>query len=75
MLFALCSSASAQQPAKIPRLGYLAAVPLSSISPRIEAFRQGLRDHGYIEGKNIVIDWRSSDGKVDRLSGIASGAA
>jgi putative ABC transport system substrate-binding protein len=67
MLFALWDLASAdtQQGTKIRRLGYLSAVPLSSISARTGAFRQGLRDHGYIEGKNIVIEWRSPDGTAD----------
>jgi len=59
MLFALCSSAKAQQPAKIPRIGY-AASGGDSNNPGafVEAFRRGLRDLGYIEGKNIVIDYR-----------------
>lgn len=64
-------SVDAQQTSKTPRIGYLGAVPLSSIQGRIEAFRQGLRDLGYIEGKNILIEWRSSDGKVERLGAIA----
>jgi ABC-type uncharacterized transport system substrate-binding protein len=63
MLFALCVSASAQQPKKVPRIGYLTAGSLSAISARIEAFRQGLRELGYVEGKNIVVEWRSVEGK------------
>src|SRR5215510_15029076 len=50
--------AEAQQPKKIPRIGYLAAGSALSASSRIEAFREGLRELGYIEGKNIVIEWR-----------------
>jgi putative ABC transport system substrate-binding protein len=65
------SVARAQQPTKIPRLGYLANVPLSNISARTEAFRQGLRELGYVEGKNIVIEWRSAEGKLDRLPALA----
>ena len=49
------SQAEAQQAAKVPRIGYLAGGSLSSISNRAEAFRQGLRELGYVEGKNIVI--------------------
>jgi putative tryptophan/tyrosine transport system substrate-binding protein len=72
MLYALCVSASAQQPTKVPRIGFLGATPASSISARIEAFRQGLRELGYVEGKNIVIEWRSADGKLDRLPSLAA---
>jgi len=72
MLFALCVSADAQQPAKIPRIGYLGGASLSAIPARIEAFRHGLRELGYIEGKNIIIEWRWADGKLDRLPGLAA---
>jgi putative tryptophan/tyrosine transport system substrate-binding protein len=64
--------AMAQQPAKIPRIGYLSAPPLSASAARNEAFRQGLRELGYVEGKNIVIEWRSADGKSDRLPALAA---
>ena len=72
MLFALCSSSQAQQPAKIPRVGYLGLTPPSASSARIEAFRQGLRELGYVEGKNIVIEWRYAEGKLDRLPSLAA---
>jgi len=73
MLLALSFPADAQQQAtKIPRIGYLATVSLSAISARIEAFRQGLRELGYVEGKNIVIEWRYAEGKADRLPGLAA---
>ena len=62
----------AQQPAKISRIGFLLAVPPSTVSARVEAFRQGLRALGYVEGKNIVIEWRSSEGKADRLPALAA---
>jgi hypothetical protein len=55
LLFALCAVAEAQQPAKIPRIGYLAAAPFSVITHRTEPFRHGLRELGYVEEKNIVI--------------------
>jgi ABC-type uncharacterized transport system substrate-binding protein len=69
MFFALCSSAAAQ-PAKVPRIGYLSISPGGSA--RIEAFRQGMRDLGYVEGKNIVIEWRSNEGNPDRMPLLAA---
>jgi ABC-type uncharacterized transport system substrate-binding protein len=72
MLFALCLPAGAQQPNKIPRIGYLTAGSLSAQSAGIKAFRQGLREFGYVEGKNIVIEWRSAEGKLDRLPALAA---
>jgi putative tryptophan/tyrosine transport system substrate-binding protein len=71
MLFALCASASAQQPTKVARIGYLVG-PSSASSARYEAFRQGLRDLGYVEGKNIVIEWRSSEGNRDRQRALVA---
>jgi putative ABC transport system substrate-binding protein len=71
LLFALCFSAHAQQPAKITRIGYLDAVSLSVNAARVE-FRQSLRKLGYVEGKNIFIEWRSADGKLDRLPALAA---
>jgi putative ABC transport system substrate-binding protein len=70
--FALVFPADAQQPGKIPRIGYLDGASLSVNASRIEAFRQGLRELSYVEGKNIVIDWRSADGKLDRLPVLAA---
>ena len=70
MLLALCSSTEAQQPTKSPRIGYLAA--RSSPEPRDEGFRQGLHDLGYIEGKNIAIEYRYARGKIEELAGFAS---
>jgi putative ABC transport system substrate-binding protein len=69
MLLALCVSADAQQPTKIPRIGFLGSF---SSSARIGAFRQGLRELGYVEGKNIVIEWRHHEGKLDRLPALAA---
>jgi putative ABC transport system substrate-binding protein len=66
------SLAQAQQPGKVPRIGYLTAASLSTIPHRIEAFRQGLRELGYVEGKNIVIEWRYVERKLDRLSALAA---
>jgi putative ABC transport system substrate-binding protein len=61
-----------QQPKKIPRIGYLGAASLFAIPKRIEAFRQGLRERGYVEGKNIVIEYRWAEGKLDRLPALAA---
>jgi len=72
MLLAVCVSAEAQQAKKVPRIGFLFVSSLSSNSARAEAFRQGLRELGYVEGKNIIIDWRSAEGKPDRLLVLAS---
>jgi putative tryptophan/tyrosine transport system substrate-binding protein len=72
MLLALCFLAQAQQPTKILRIGCLSAISISANAARIEAFRQGLRELGYVEGKNIVIDWRYAEGKLDRLPALAA---
>jgi putative ABC transport system substrate-binding protein len=70
MLFALCPSAEAQQPTKVPRIGRLGGGTLSSA--RIDAFRQALRELGYVEGKNIVIEYRSAEENFDRLPALAA---
>ena len=72
MLLPLYTPGSAQETAKIPRIGYLAASPPTASPARTEAFRQGLRDLGYFEGKNIVIEYRWAEGKVDRLPQLAA---
>jgi putative ABC transport system substrate-binding protein len=72
MLFALCFAAEAQQPARIPRIGFLIASSPSTVAPRMDAFLQGLRELGYIEGKNIVIERRHAEGKQERLPGFAA---
>jgi putative tryptophan/tyrosine transport system substrate-binding protein len=72
LLLALCSAVDAQQPTKIPRIGYLSTVSPAVNATRIEALRQGLRELGYVEGKNILIEWRYAEGKVDRLPSLAA---
>src|SRR5215470_6563550 len=67
LLFALCFPAQAQQPKKVPRTAYVTAASFSAMEYRIEAFRQGLRELGYVEGKNIIIQLREAEGKLDRL--------
>src|SRR6476660_3560046 len=64
--------ADAQQPKKVPRIGFLGSASPSTISTRIEAFRQGLRELGYVEGKNIVIESRWAEGKIERLPDLAT---
>ena len=71
-LCALLCPLEAQQPTKVPRIGYLAGASPSAVAARIEAFRQGLRELGYVEGKNIVIEWRYAEGKLDRLPALAA---
>jgi len=72
MLFALSFPAEAQQPGKIPRIGYLSASSAAEALVRTDAFRQGLRELGYVEGKNLVIDFRYADGKFDRLPALVA---
>jgi ABC-type uncharacterized transport system substrate-binding protein len=76
VVFVLCGAvASAQQPKKIPRLGFLTASISTNNSARHDAFRQGLRELGYVEGKNIVIEWRFAAGKQDRQRAMAADLA
>jgi putative ABC transport system substrate-binding protein len=64
--------AESQQAKKLPRIGYLSGTSPSVNSARVEAFRQGLRELGYVEGKSIVIEWRYAEGKLDRLPALAA---
>ena len=72
MIFALCGSVDAQQTGKIPRIGYLTAGARSVAEAREEAFRQGLREFGYINGKNIVIDYRSAEASLGKVPALAA---
>ena len=63
--------AQAQQTKKVPLVGILFAATPSANSERIEAFRQGLRERGYVEGKDVLIQQRYADGNLDRLSALA----
>lgn len=75
ILVALCgASAEAQQPNKVPRIAYLTVAPLSANVARVEAFEQGLRELGYADGKNIVIEWRSGEGKLNTESELVAEA-
>ena len=73
MVFALCVSAGAQLPGKIPTIGFMRGG--SPTDPEVEAFRQGLRELGYVEGKNIIIEVRNTDGRTDQFSGARGGAS
>jgi ABC-type uncharacterized transport system substrate-binding protein len=66
MLFALCQSAEAQQAKKVPRIGYLAGGNAATESTRAEGIRLALRERGYIEGQNIAIEYRYTEGKAGR---------
>jgi putative ABC transport system substrate-binding protein len=70
LLFAVCSSVEAQQPAKVPRIGFLSVA--FEPSPLSEAFVGGLRELGYIEGRNIAIEYRHGQGRFDRLPELAA---
>jgi putative ABC transport system substrate-binding protein len=71
-LLTAAPSTDAQQPTKVPRIGYLTVASLASNVARVAAFKQGLRELGYVEGKNIVIEWRSAEGKFERQGELAA---
>jgi ABC-type uncharacterized transport system substrate-binding protein len=70
-LFAAPFASDAQPPAKVARIGVL-ALWVASATPLAEAFRQGLREHGYVEGRNVTFEYRSVQGRVDRLPSLAA---
>ena len=73
MIFALGALAEAQQQTKVPRIGFLSAFSRSDNNDQlVEAFRQGLREFGYLEGKNIVIAYRYAEGRRERLPDLAA---
>jgi putative ABC transport system substrate-binding protein len=72
VLLALPVAARAQQPARIPRIGILVPASASFFSARVEALRRRLRELGYVEGKNIVIEYRYAEGKLERLPDLAA---
>ena len=73
ILLTTASLADAQQAAKIPRIGYISGTGnASNPGPYVEALRQGLRDLGYVEGKNFVIEFRGAEGKADRMPSLVT---
>src|SRR5713226_5891590 len=72
LLLALCVSAEAQQPKKVPRIGFIALVPPTVGSANRDAFQQGLHELGYVEGENIVIERRYTEGKFDRVPDLVA---
>jgi putative ABC transport system substrate-binding protein len=72
MLFALCSSAEAQQPKKVARIGVLTPFTSSRPALDVEAFLEGMRELGYVEGQNVTIEYRYAEGKYDRLPNLAT---
>ena len=67
LLLASFNLAEAQQPKKVPRIGYLSGFSSSSDRERVEAFRQGLRELGYVEGQNVFVEYRYAEGKLDEF--------
>ena len=72
LILAFVYQAEAQQPGKVPRIGVLVNSSRSAFASRVEAFKQGLRDLGYVEGRNVVIDYRYSEAKMERLPDLAA---
>ena len=72
LLFAHSFPAAAQQPQRVPRIGFLEPSGSATASPRLQSFRQGLHELGYVEGKTIAIEYRSAEGKPDQLAELAA---
>jgi putative tryptophan/tyrosine transport system substrate-binding protein len=73
LLFALSFPAQAQQPGKVPRIGYVSeSGDANNPGPTVEAFQRGLRDLGYIEGKNILVEYRYAEGKTERVPSLVT---
>jgi putative tryptophan/tyrosine transport system substrate-binding protein len=72
VILACFYTAEAQQPKKVPRIGFLIPSVPANYATRIETFREGLRELGYVEGKNIVVEYRFAEGKQDRLRELAA---
>jgi putative ABC transport system substrate-binding protein len=72
VILAFVHVTEAQQTKKVPRIGFLSGASSSALAARTEAFRQGLRELGYVERKNIVIEWRYAEGKLDRVPALVA---
>src|SRR4029077_3619071 len=71
LLLALGFRAEAEQASKVPKIGFLVVPSRSFFADRMESFRQGLHSLSYVEGKNILIEYRYAEGKLDRLPDLA----
>ena len=71
MLFALCSSVDAQQPKKIAKIGYLLASTPAAAAHNVEAFRQGMRELGYVEGKTFILELRYGEARAEQIAALA----
>ena len=72
LLLALCPDTEAQQPKKFPLIGYVTGSGGATPESRFEAFKHGLRELGYIDGKNIRIEYRYAEGKLDRIPSLVA---
>src|SRR6266481_4786080 len=72
VFLAVAAIAEAQQPGKVPRLGYLSSADAATDSARAEGIRLALRELGYIEGQNIAIEYRYAEGRPEREPGLAA---
>jgi putative ABC transport system substrate-binding protein len=72
LLYALCLPLKAQQPTKVPRIGYVDAGSPATTGHRAQAFKEGLSALGYVEGRNILVEYRWADGKLERLPGFVT---
>jgi putative tryptophan/tyrosine transport system substrate-binding protein len=72
LILTFAFNVAAQQPVKVPRIGFLGATSPSTNAARIEAFRQGLRELGYVDGKDVVVEYRWAEGKTERLPELAA---
>src|SRR5215510_740245 len=65
-------AADGQAAAHVPRIGFLSPINPDAVALGLERFRQGLREHGYVEGQNMLLEYRFADGKLDRLPALAA---
>jgi putative ABC transport system substrate-binding protein len=72
LLLAPCFSALAQQAGKVPRIGFVSAATPTAALDRVEGIRKGLRELGYVEGQNIIIEWRYAEGNFDRIPALTA---
>jgi putative ABC transport system substrate-binding protein len=72
LVMGLIQFAKAQEPKKLPKIGYLSGGSASAAGPRVDAFRQGLRQLGYTEGQNIEVEFRYADGNLDRMPDLVA---